>query len=88
MNNKAFYLTNTAGGFDVFSASGDLVINVTEESKAALMVDCLNDPDNVMVTANKALVGIYSSVEEAREVARQLRYLNEAVGPSRGSTLH
>lgn len=83
-----FYLSNRDGGFDVFNGRGDLIVTVSTEDIAQAIVDVSKYPDAIIVIGNGQFIGAYETSEQAELAIRQLKALNEAVGPTKGSTKH
>lgn len=86
MSAKAFYLSNSAGGFDVFDATGRLVFTFSTEQDAEQLCNQLSEnTGSYNVILGGRLYGRYATAEEAFEVSRQLQLLRDM---PEGSTKH
>lgn len=88
MNKQAFYLTARSGGFEVYNHNGKLILTVATEEEAQHVVEAMACPYCTIVIANGVFIGAFENDEAAAKAINQLRALHEAVGPTRGSTLH
>lgn len=84
---RAFYLSNSSGGFDIFlnDGSGKLVGHTLTERDAALTVQAMGTHQHVILYLDN-FIGAFDSFQEAQAAIHVCSSLNLLVGP--GSTMH